>query len=31
MGVKPTSVKMLLFRARTRLAAILGRTHGGRA
>ena len=31
MGVKPTSVQMLLFRARTRLAAILGRTHGGRA
>jgi RNA polymerase sigma-70 factor (ECF subfamily) len=31
MGVKPTSVRLLLFRARTRLAAILGRTHGGRA
>jgi len=31
IGVKPTSVRLLLFRARTRLAAILGRTHGGRA
>jgi RNA polymerase sigma-70 factor (ECF subfamily) len=30
IGVKPTSVRLLLFRARTRLAAILGRTHGGR-
>jgi RNA polymerase sigma-70 factor, ECF subfamily len=31
IGVKPTSVRLLLFRARTRLATILGRTHGGRA
>lgn len=31
IGVKPTSVRLLLFRARTRLAAILGRTQGGRA
>jgi RNA polymerase sigma-70 factor (ECF subfamily) len=30
IGVKPTSVRLLLFRARTRLAAILGRAHGGR-
>jgi RNA polymerase sigma-70 factor, ECF subfamily len=32
LGVKPTSVRLLLFRARTRLAEILGRTkHGDRA
>jgi RNA polymerase sigma-70 factor, ECF subfamily len=29
LGVKPASVRLLLFRARTRLAALLGRAPGG--